>query len=163
VLMSIHRLMKRLFQKARECQPSIIFIDEIDGFTGTASESESSSKADVRNMLQIEWAKLAHDKAAVMVIGATIHPDKINNACLRLLDIRAHIELPDAAARSKLLKIALRDAESVEHDLSDADFKSLGESMPELSGDDIGNCVQNIGLHMYRRVYRSTHFVEVSV
>lgn len=53
-LLFIFRLVKNLFQLARENKPSIIFIDEIDSLCGSRSENESEAARRIKTEFLVQ-------------------------------------------------------------------------------------------------------------
>lgn len=59
--MFIFRLVKNLFQLARENKPSIIFIDEIDSLCGSRSEHESEAARRIKTEFLVQMQGGAAD------------------------------------------------------------------------------------------------------
>lgn len=94
-----------LFEKAREIEPAIVFIDEIDAIAGTRTEeqmttSEEQAVTELLNQLS------SLDDANVFVIGATNRPDMLDEALTRSGRLGERIEVPppDGTARVEILK-----------------------------------------------------------
>lgn len=81
--MRYNRLVKQLFQLARESKPSIIFIDEIDALTGTRNESESEGSRRIKTEFLVQMNGVGHDDTGVLVLGATNIPWQLDNAIKR--------------------------------------------------------------------------------
>ncbi|CAI7798770.1 unnamed protein product [Closterium sp. NIES-53] len=99
------KLVRALFAVASQRQPSIIFIDEIDSVLSAraANEHEASRRLKTEFLLQFDGVLTAQSDH-VVVIGATNRPQELDEAVLRRLVKRIFIPLPDAAARTPLLR-----------------------------------------------------------
>ena len=98
---------RRLFERARENQPSIVFIDEIDAI---ASERGSFRALDSQvNQLLAEMDGIAGQQG-VFVLAATNRPEKLDPALLRGGRLSRQIEIPppDQAGRLALLQLMTR-------------------------------------------------------
>lgn len=71
---SYNRLVKQLFEMAREQKPAIIFIDEVDSLAGTRSESESEGSRRIKTEFLVQMNGVGHDDTGVLVLGATNIP-----------------------------------------------------------------------------------------
>jgi SpoVK/Ycf46/Vps4 family AAA+-type ATPase len=79
----VTRLVKNLFQLARESKPAIIFIDEIDSLAGTRNESESEGSRRIKTEFLVQMNGVGHDDTGVLVLGATNIPWQLDNAIKR--------------------------------------------------------------------------------
>jgi vacuolar protein-sorting-associated protein 4 len=77
------RLVKQLFELARESKPAIIFIDEIDSLAGTRNESESEGSRRIKTEFLVQMNGVGHDDTGVLVLGATNIPWQLDNAIKR--------------------------------------------------------------------------------
>lgn len=115
------RSMARLFDRARENQPSIIYFDEIDAIAGT-------------------WAELlagidgVGGRRGVFVVGATDRPDELDRALLRSGRLSRSIEipLPDFKGRIALLQLFTAGVP-----LDRVDVDELARHTAGLSGADL--------------------------
>lgn len=104
------RNLKLLFQKAKECQPSIIFFDELDGLA-----PERSGKAD-QSHISLVSTLLAlmdglDDRGNVVVIGATNRIHALDPALRRpgRFDREFYFPLPDDSVRKEILQVHTRN------------------------------------------------------
>ena len=100
------RNMRLLFKKAKECQPSIIFFDEIDGLAPERTGRQDQSHISLVSTLLALMDGL-DDRGQVVVIGATNRIHSIDAALRRpgRFDREFFFGLPDESARAKILKI----------------------------------------------------------
>lgn len=107
------RLVRELFQMAREHAPAIIFIDEIDAI-GAARGNDSYSPGDhevSRTLMQLLAELDGFDnRGDVRIIGATNRPDILDKALLRpgRFDRIIEFPLPDEEGRKVILEIHTR-------------------------------------------------------
>ena len=91
---------KQMFSEARQNQPCLIFLDEIDALAADRSGSQNDDKKKMVNQLLQEVGDLDADDDLI-VIAATNNPDDIDDAMLRTgrFDSKIEIPPPDADAR----------------------------------------------------------------
>ncbi|RYR70221.1 hypothetical protein Ahy_A03g016729 isoform B [Arachis hypogaea] len=140
---------RNLFQEARQCAPSIIFIDEIDaigrargrgGFSGANDERESTL-----NQLLVEMDGFG-TTAGVVVLAGTNRPDILDKALLRpgRFDRQISIDKPDIKGRDQIFQIYLKKIK-LDHEPS---FYSqrLAALTPGFAGADIANVCNEAAL-----------------
>ncbi|CAA0836120.1 P-loop containing nucleoside triphosphate hydrolases superfamily protein [Striga hermonthica] len=133
-------LTKALFTLAVKLAPTIIFVDEIDALLGARGkyyEGEASRK--VKNEFMSAWDGLAsNDSQRILVLGASNRPFDLDDAVIRRMPRRIHVDLPDVKNRVRILDVLL-GKEALE---SGFDIKKLAESTEGYSGSDLKNlCV----------------------
>jgi vacuolar protein-sorting-associated protein 4 len=79
----LRRLVKQLFQMARESKPAIIFIDEVDSLAGTRNEGESEGSRRIKTEFLVQMNGVGHDDTGVLVLGATNIPWQLDPAIKR--------------------------------------------------------------------------------
>ncbi|KAM5583562.1 ATP-dependent zinc metalloprotease FTSH 10, mitochondrial-like [Rosa sericea] len=133
---------RNLFQEARQCAPSIIFIDEIDaigrargrgGFSGSNDERESTL-----NQLLVEMDGFG-TTAGVVVLAGTNRPDILDKALLRpgRFDRQISIDKPDIKGRDQIFQIYLK---KLKLDQEPSYYSQrLAALTPGFAGADIAN------------------------
>ncbi|XP_050290861.1 ATP-dependent zinc metalloprotease FTSH 10, mitochondrial-like [Quercus robur] len=140
---------RNLFQEARQCAPSIVFIDEIDaigrargrgGFSGSNDERESTL-----NQLLVEMDGFG-TTAGVVVLAGTNRPDILDKALLRpgRFDRQISIDKPDIKGRDQIFKIYLKRIK-LDHEPSYFSQR-LAALTPGFAGADIANVCNEAAL-----------------
>ncbi len=130
------KIVKRLFDIAKEKQPSIVFIDEVDALTQARSGNENDAMRRVKTQLLTSMEGLTSKlEDRVVVIGATNVPWEIDPAFRRRFERRIYIPLPDRDARIEVFKIHVRGVDLSE----DVDFELLADLTENFSAADIAN------------------------
>jgi transitional endoplasmic reticulum ATPase len=98
------RAIARLFDRARENQPSIIFLDEIDAIAGKRGEWGGYDRQINQLLAEIDGVG---GQRGVFVLAATNRPDQLDPALLRggRLSRTIEIPLPDFKGRIALLQL----------------------------------------------------------
>jgi proteasome regulatory subunit len=103
------RLVRELFEMAREKAPSIIFIDELDAIGAKRLDSATSGDREVQRTLMQLLAEMDgfENRGDVKIIGATNRSDILDPALLRpgRFDRLIDIPLPTYEARVEIVKI----------------------------------------------------------
>jgi len=153
------KLVKNLFEMAREHKPSIIFIDEVDSLTGQRSDNESESARRIKTEFLVQMQGVGNDNDGVLVLGATNIPWVLDAAIRRRFEKRIYIDLPEANARSYMFKLNLGETA---HALTEENFRDLGQRTDGYSGADIAIVVRDALMQPVRKVQTATHFKKVS-
>merc|ERR1712136_476861 len=114
------KLVKNLFEMAREKSPAIIFIDEVDSLCSSRSDNESESARRIKTEFLIQMQGVGNDNDGILVLGATNIPWVLDSAIRRRFEKRIYIPLPEAPARETLFKLHMGDVKSK---LVPGDFK----------------------------------------
>ena len=105
------RLVRELFELAKEKAPSIVFIDELDSVGAKRLDVSTSGDREVQRTLMQLLAELDGftPMSNVKIIGATNRPDILDDALLRpgRFDRIVEIGLPDESGRAEIFKIHL--------------------------------------------------------
>jgi vacuolar protein-sorting-associated protein 4 len=152
------RLVKQLFNLARENRPSIIFIDEIDALCGPRGEGESEASRRIKTELLVQMDGVGNDSKGVLILGATNIPWQLDAAIRRRFQRRVHISLPDQPARMRMFEIAVGTTPC---ELKPDDYKTLGKLSEGYSGSDIAIAVQDALMQPVRKIQTATHYKKV--
>ncbi|KAK4165953.1 P-loop containing nucleoside triphosphate hydrolase protein [Cladorrhinum sp. PSN259] len=141
------RAVRRLFQRAREVSPSMIFFDEIDsiagvrsGFSSSASSGKggggSSGGVNVLTTLlnEMDGFEALH---GVVVLAATNRPQALDPALLRpgRFDELIYVSPPDESARKAIFeKVASKRKMHEDVDIEQLVTKTAGYSGAEIKG-----------------------------
>jgi SpoVK/Ycf46/Vps4 family AAA+-type ATPase len=135
-----------MFGYAKEHEPCIIFMDEIDAIGGRRfSEGTSADREIQRTLMELLNQLDGFDYLGkTKIIMATNRPDTLDPALLRAgrLDRKIEIPLPNEAGRLEVLKI---HAASVQKE-GEIDFESVVKMSDGLNGADLRNVVTEAGL-----------------
>ncbi|AAB89280.1 MULTISPECIES: proteasome-activating nucleotidase [Archaeoglobus] len=144
------RLVREVFQLAKEKAPSIIFIDELDAIAARRTNSDTSGDREVqRTMMQLLAELDGFDpRGDVKVIGATNRIDILDPAILRpgRFDRIIEVPLPTFEGRIQIFKIHTRKMKLAE----DVDFKELARITEGASGADIKAICTEAGMFAIR-------------
>lgn len=136
------RLVKQLFEMAREKSPSIVFIDEIDSLANTRGDGDNPAQLQIKTefLVQMDGVKKSGAEQRVLVLGATNTPWTLDPAMRRRFEKRIYIPLPDEAAKEHMFRLNLG---TTPHNLTDAQFRQLAAQAKGYSGADISICVRS--------------------
>eukprot|EP00357_Protocruzia_adherens_P011973 CAMPEP_0115025146 /NCGR_PEP_ID=MMETSP0216-20121206/33785_1 /TAXON_ID=223996 /ORGANISM="Protocruzia adherens, Strain Boccale" /LENGTH=454 /DNA_ID=CAMNT_0002399591 /DNA_START=136 /DNA_END=1500 /DNA_ORIENTATION=+ len=129
------KLVKVLFAIARERQPAVIFIDEIDSILSarSSSEHEASRRLKTEFLVQFDGAATLSEER-VLVMGATNRPQELDDAVIRRLPKKIYIPLPEPVTREIMIKNSLK---GVEIKFSKKEWGTLIEKTDGYSGSDL--------------------------
>jgi vacuolar protein-sorting-associated protein 4 len=151
------KLVKQMFEMARESKPSIIFIDEIDSLCTSRSEGESESSRRIKTEFLVQMDGVGSTHGGVLVLGATNVPWELDPAMRRRFEKRVYIALPEAAARSIMFKLNLGDTPN---SLVDQDYSMLGDRSEGYSGSDVAVVVREALMEPLRKCQTAKQFMQ---
>ena len=141
-----------LFAKAKEAQPSIIFIDELDAIgrsrQGGLSVGSNDEREQTLDQILTEMDGFESTEA-VVVLGATNRPEILDQALLRpgRFDRRVAVQPPDRLGRQKIFEVHTRSLPLAD----DVDLAALASTTPGMVGADIANLCNEAALLAARR------------
>ncbi|MEY7848894.1 proteasome-activating nucleotidase [Natrarchaeobius sp. A-rgal3] len=152
------RLVRDLFEMAREREPAIIFIDEIDAIATTRTESKTSGDAEVqRTMMQLLSEMDGFEaRGEIRIIAATNRFDMLDRAILRpgRFDRLIEVPEPDREGRERILEIHTRGMNVGD----DIDFATLADDTEGYSGADIESLATEAGMFAIRNDRDEVHY-----
>jgi len=149
------RLVRNLFEMARENKPAIIFIDEIDSLCGTRGEGESEASRRIKTEFLVQMQGVGNDQQGILVLAATNLPWQLDPALRRRFEKRIYIPLPEANARARMFQIHIGNTPNT---LTMKDFRHLAHKSEGYSGSDIGTVVHDALMEPVRKVQMATHY-----
>jgi proteasome regulatory subunit len=145
------RLVRELFELAKQRAPTIVFIDEIDAVGASRSEITTAGDREVqRTLIQLLSAMDGFDnRGEVRIIGATNRIDILDAALLRpgRFDRIIQIPLPDTEGRLSILKVHTRSM-NVTHDV---DLFEIARLTDGRNGADLRAICTEAGMYAIRR------------
>ncbi len=145
---------RKIFRKARQVAPSIIFFDELDSLAPARGQWQGSHVYEsVLNQLLAEMDGMEELKN-VVVIGATNRPEIIDKALLRpgRFDRIIMVPAPDMEARIEILKVHTRKMPIDD----DVDLIKIAKETEGYSGADIANLIREAGMYAIRNEEKLT-------
>ena len=144
------KLVRDLFELARQSQPAVIFIDEIDAIAAKRTESKTSGDAEVqRTMMQLLSEMDGFDERGnISIIAATNRFDMLDRAILRpgRFDRLIEVPKPDAEGREMIFQIHTRSMNVADG----VDYEALAEVADDASGADIKAICTEAGMFAIR-------------
>lgn len=140
----------KLFARARQVAPCVIFIDELDSLVpargGGLGEPQVTER--VVNTILAEMDGL-EELQAVVVIGATNRPNLVDPALLRpgRFDELIYVGVPDKPGRRRILGIQTRKMPLA----GDVDLDVVAAKTDRFTGADLEDVVRRAGLVALRR------------
>jgi cell division protease FtsH len=153
-----------LFAKAKEAEPSIIFIDELDAIGRSRQGSVSVSGSNDEREQTLDQILTEMDgfesSEAVVVLAATNRPDVLDSALLRpgRFDRRVAVQAPDRKGRKEILEVHTR---SIPLD-DDVDLGALAASTPGMVGADLANLANEAALLAARRGHEKVQMADLT-
>ncbi|KAF6321769.1 spastin [Rhinolophus ferrumequinum] len=144
------KLVRALFAVARELQPSIIFIDEVDSLLCERREGEhdASRRLKTEFLIEFDGVQSAGDDR-VLVMGATNRPQELDEAVLRRFTKRVYVSLPNEETRLLLLKNLLCKQGSP---LTQKELAQLARMTDGYSGSDLTALAKDAALGPIREL-----------
>lgn len=144
------RIVRGVFELAKEKSPSIIFIDEIDAVAAKRLKSSTSGDREVQRTLMQLLAELDgfESRGDVGIVAATNRPDILDPALLRpgRFDRFIEVPLPNEEGRREILKIHSANMSLAE----DVDINLIARMTDGSSGADLKAICTEAGMFAIR-------------
>uniref|UniRef100_A0A1B6CUX1 microtubule-severing ATPase n=2 Tax=Clastoptera arizonana TaxID=38151 RepID=A0A1B6CUX1_9HEMI len=144
------KLVRALFAVARELQPSIIFVDEVDSVLSERREGEHEASRRLKTEFLVEFDGLpSNPEERLLIMAATNRPHDLDVAVLRRFTKRIYVTLPDLNTRIILLQRLLS-----RHDnpLNMSELSSLAALTDGYSGSDLTGLAKDAALGPIREL-----------
>lgn len=162
------KLIKTLFDVAREKAPSIIFIDEIDSLCSSRSEQENEATRRIKTEFLVRMDGVNSNSnnypnnnfKPILVLGTTNIPWEIDSGIRRRFERRIYIPLPDENSRVLLIKNGLK---SINHSLTDDDINYIAKMTHGYSSSDVSILIKDALFEPIRKCSESNWFKKVII
>ncbi|WXG42785.1 MAG: AAA family ATPase [Promethearchaeati archaeon SRVP18_Atabeyarchaeia-1] len=154
------RLVKELFNVARDNQPAIVFTDEVDSIASTRTGEEIGGERRVKTQFlkEMDGVSTKADEK-ILVLGATNRPWDIDEAFRRRFEKRIYLPMPNVDARKELFKIYVKEIEI------DPDFNAdkLVGATDGYTGSDIAMICREASMQPIRELDTSGKITDPAV
>lgn len=155
--------MRKVFERARQVAPCIIFFDEIDALAGKRGVDQGTKVTErVLNQMLAEMDGL-EDLKDVLVIGATNRPDMLDTGLLRpgRFDKILLVNAPNEEGRKKILEIHTKKMPLAKN----VNLKNIAKNTDGYTGADMEALVREAGMLALRedkeaKQVKEKHFIE---
>ncbi|MCD7782109.1 MAG: proteasome-activating nucleotidase [Methanosphaera sp.] len=144
------RLVRGVFELAKEKAPAIIFIDEIDAIAAKRLQGSTSGDREVQRTLMQLLAEMDgfETRGNVRILAATNRPDILDPALIRpgRFDRVIEVPVPDEEGKLEILKIHTKDMTLD----SDVDLEYIAHQAKDASGADLKSICTEAGMFAIR-------------
>ncbi len=144
------KLVRDLFELARQNEPAVIFIDEIDAIAAKRTDSKTSGDAEVQRTMMQLLAEMDgfEERGEIRIIAATNRFDMLDRAILRpgRFDRLIEVPEPNEEGRREIFQIHTRNMNVAD----DVEFDNLARKITAASGADIKAICTEAGMFAIR-------------
>lgn len=140
-----HRV-RKLFRRAREIAPCIVFIDEIDAIGTRRNSPRNYSKQTLNQLLgEMDGFK---PNSGIIIVGATNLAQELDPALVRpgRFDRNVRITLPDKKVRKEIIELYLKGNAA-----EDVDITLLAAGTIGMTGSDLKQIVNRAGIETVKK------------
>lgn len=142
------KAVRKVFERARQAAPSIVFFDEIDALAAERGRGHEVTERVVSQLLT-ELDGLA-DNPNLVVLAATNRKEALDRALIRPGRLETHIEVPapDETGRRAILEIHTREKPLSE----DVDLDELASELDDYTGADLAALCRAASMRAIREI-----------
>ena len=148
------KLLRMLFELAREHSPSIIIIDEMDSLGRKRNGNESETERRIKTEFLKQMDSLRNIEESVSVLATTNMPWELDIAALRRFQRKVLVPMPQKGARKELFRMHMGSRDS----LKEEELERLSVLTEGYSGSDISNVVNDALMRPIKEVQHSKFF-----
>ncbi|CAG9764825.1 unnamed protein product [Ceutorhynchus assimilis] len=141
------KLIKNLFDVAKNHAPSTIFFDEIDALISRTTDIQHEASKRFKSELLVQLDGISSSSNQIFILASTNSPWDLDDALLRRFDKRILVDMPAKEARIDILRHHLKNSDVA---LSLEDFKQFGDFSVHYSGSDIKNVTKEVAMAIVR-------------
>lgn len=144
------KLVRAMFAVAKELQPAVVFMDEIDSVLCERKEGENDASRRLKTEFLVQFdgvAGCSDDK--VLIMGATNRPQELDDAVLRRFAKRVYVSMPNVSTRKILLRKLLTKHSNP---LTDRELEHLAALTEGYSGSDLNALAKDAALGPIREL-----------
>ncbi|CAN0233424.1 unnamed protein product [Pylaiella littoralis] len=153
------KMVRALFAVARDRQPAVIFIDEIDSVLSARGEGEHEASRRLKTEFLVHLDGVGGEGGGndrLLVLAATNLPQELDEAALRRFSRRVYVPLPDPAARKSLLSGLLGQHKG---NVKGAALVSLVQMTEGYSGSDLKELCKEAAMQPIRELGKKVRTV----
>ncbi len=134
-------VLKEMFTKAKNLGNTIIFLDEVDGMVQQRGKDAEGPNRAFLDMLLLYMTKLS---SRYMVIAATNHANKIDDALMSRFRRKIFVNLPTARNRKAILELYIENLLTSKGYTSQLDTTAIANAMQGCSGRDLESFITRL-------------------
>jgi vacuolar protein-sorting-associated protein 4 len=151
------KLIRALFETARNHAPAIIFIDEIDSLLSERSENDSESSRRIKTEFLIQMDGVGKSMEGILLLSATNIPWGLDPAVRRRFEKKIYIPLPDFEARKAMIENKMR---KTLNNLTPQQMDNIANMTEGYSGADIKILTREAAMLAVRKLQEARYFRE---
>lgn len=151
------KLIRGLFDLAREKKPSIIFIDEIDSLLSARSENDTESSRRIKTEFLVQIDGVGKSMDGILLLAATNLPWDLDPAVRRRFEKKIYIPLPDYEARRYLIAQRIK---ATPNSLTPEMIADIARRTEGYSGADLKILTREASFVSLRNLQKAEYFAE---